>query len=107
MTFIFLFVGFLSIILPYIILCSTEKPKTNAPKILKKEEAQIKHDINNLKKVENNDNINVIDKPEIVEEKENNQNVLPKPFDMPSFVPSDTYKNQLKENDYEMIVIKG
>uniref|UniRef100_A0A0K0FYR5 Plasmodium yoelii subtelomeric region (PYST-C1) n=1 Tax=Strongyloides venezuelensis TaxID=75913 RepID=A0A0K0FYR5_STRVS len=98
---------FLSTIILHLVICSNDKPKANSPKVLRNEGVLMKYDIDKFKAVENcsqKEDRNVF---ENTEENKNSQNKTSEPFDVPCFIPSETYKTQLKENDYEMIVVKN
>uniref|UniRef100_A0A0K0DV64 Uncharacterized protein n=1 Tax=Strongyloides stercoralis TaxID=6248 RepID=A0A0K0DV64_STRER len=107
MVLIFVFISFISIIFPYLIFCSNEKPKADSPKVLKKENIQVKQGLDIFNKIENNGQKDIINESKIEEDKKESHDTAPKCFDVPAFIPSDNYRTQLKENDYEMIVIKS
>uniref|UniRef100_A0A0N5BFB1 Entry-fusion complex component n=1 Tax=Strongyloides papillosus TaxID=174720 RepID=A0A0N5BFB1_STREA len=107
MIILFVSIAFLSTIISHLIICSTEKPKANSTKVLRNQEDLMKYDINKFKNVDNFSQKEDQNACENNEENKNSQIKTSEPFEVPCFIPSETYKTQLKENDYEMIVVKN
>uniref|UniRef100_A0A0N4ZF90 Uncharacterized protein n=1 Tax=Parastrongyloides trichosuri TaxID=131310 RepID=A0A0N4ZF90_PARTI len=95
--------------------CLSEKTKRTTEPVLKKLELEE----NNVKKVEDKRNENSVKKDsnqknetevKPIEEQKNDsekKSIQPKAYDVPFFIPSEKYKSQLRENDYEMVAVGG